>query len=89
MDDLSMYYGMVRRPTMLDAAPMYPYAQQPMGPTPIGGIARRRAQPVAAYNGSLGQQYDQALGTQPRYISPNLGNQRLNHMYDQAFGYTT
>lgn len=40
------------------------------------------------YTGSLHQQYEQALGVQPRYVSPNAGTQRLNRLYDQSFGYT-
>lgn len=68
--------------------------RQPM-PTPSAtsvssafssGLPRRSPQ---AYTGSLDQQYNQALGTQPRYIASNAGTQRLNRLYDQSLGYTS
>lgn len=47
----------------------------------------RRRQP-ADYAGTLSQRYEQALGTPTRYVSPDVGTQRLNQLYDDALGYT-
>lgn len=49
------------------------------------GMPRRQ---LGGYTGTLSQQYEQALGTPTRYVSPNVGTQRLNAMYDDALGYS-
>jgi hypothetical protein len=50
-----------------------------------GGLKRKQPQ---GYTGTLSQQYEQALGTPSRYVSPNVGTQRLNAMYDDSLGFT-
>lgn len=69
-------------------------AQRPAQPS-FGNVAsgmntQNQATPhvaAAPYQGTLNDQYSQALGQQPRYVSANPQSQALNDQYDRSFGY--
>ena len=80
-DDYST--GMVRRPL---AARLQQATMAPSFSNVQAGVGMPRRDP-GAYTGSLDQQYAQAFGIAPRYVAQNPGAQRLNTLYDSAFGY--